>query len=46
MKYLNRLGIEDIIIINELLIFDRDIFIVYNVTRAIYQYQEKLYLIE
>ena len=44
-KYLKRLGIENIAITNKLFIFKGDFLTVHNVTRAIYQRQEKLYLI-
>ncbi len=45
-KYLKRLGIEDVAILNKLLIFKNDFLTVCNITRAIYRRQEELRLIE
>lgn len=45
-KYLKKLKIESVIITNKLLTFKKDYLIIHNITRAIYQCQEKLYLIE
>ncbi len=45
-KYLKRLGIEDVAILNKLLIFKSDFLTIHNVTRTIYQCQEELHPIE
>ncbi len=45
-KYLQRLRIEDVAILNKLLIFKGDFLTVRNVTRAIYLRQKELRLIE
>lgn len=37
-KYLKRLGIEDIAILNKLLIFKNNFLTIHNITRLIYQY--------
>lgn len=39
-----RLRIKDVIIINKLIIFKDNFLTIYNITRVIYKYQDKLHL--